>query len=62
MLFLRLENGNLEKNILSKVKSQCHVDYKHIFESKIVRVLSEKNVFKLDTAFAILKSVAQFSV
>jgi hypothetical protein len=48
-----------KKNALSKIKSQCHVDFKHIFESKIVQVLSEKNVFKLD---AILKSSSYFSV
>jgi hypothetical protein len=35
------------------------VDSKNIFESKIVQVLYEKNVFKID---AILKSSAYFSV
>jgi hypothetical protein len=58
MRFLQHENANLEKNVIIKVKSQCHVDYKHTFESKMVRVLSEKNIFKLDGAFAILKSAA----
>jgi hypothetical protein len=62
MRYLRLENGNLIKNALSKIKSQCHVDSKHVFESKIVRVLSEKNVFKLDAEIGIFKSVARFSV
>jgi hypothetical protein len=50
MRFLQLENGNLIKNALSKIKSLCHADSKHIFESNIVRVLS------------ILKSSAYFSV
>jgi hypothetical protein len=50
----RHENGNFKKNVLSKIESQCHADSKDIFGSKIVQVLSEKNVFKLDAAFAIL--------
>jgi hypothetical protein len=54
MRYLRLENGNLIKNALSKIESQCHVDSKHVFVLKIVRVLSEKNIFKLDAKFEIL--------
>jgi hypothetical protein len=56
MRFLRHENENLKKNVLSKVESQCHVDYQNIFYSKIVRVLSSETLFKLDAALAILKS------
>jgi hypothetical protein len=60
--FLLHENDNLKKKALSKIESQCHVDSKHIFGSKIVHVLSEKNIFKLDAAFAIFLSAARFSV
>jgi hypothetical protein len=56
---LRLENSNLKKNALIKIESFCYADSKHIFILKIVRVLSKKNVLKLD---AILKSSAYFSV
>jgi hypothetical protein len=61
MRYLRLENGNFIKNALSKIKSQCLDDSKHVFELKIVQVLFEKNVFKLDVKFEI-KSAARFSV
>jgi hypothetical protein len=61
MHYLQHENGNLKKKASSKIKSQCQVDSKHVFKSKIVQVLSEKNVFKLDAALAILKSAAHFS-
>jgi hypothetical protein len=60
--YLRHENGNLKKNALSKIESQCHAHSKHSFGSKIVQVLSEKNVFKLDAGFAIFMSAARFSV
>jgi hypothetical protein len=36
MGYLCHENGNLKKNTLSKIESQCHADSKHIFVSKIV--------------------------
>jgi hypothetical protein len=49
----------IKKKPLSKIKSQCQVESKNIFESKIVQVPPEKNLFKLD---AILKSSAYFSV
>jgi hypothetical protein len=49
--YLGLKNGDLKKNTLSKIESHCQVDSKHIFESKIGRVLFEKKVFKVDTAF-----------
>jgi hypothetical protein len=62
MRCLRLENGNLIKNTWSKIESQWHVDFKHIFELNIVQVLSKKNVFKLDAEFEIFKSAARFSV
>jgi uncharacterized membrane protein len=58
MRFLLHENGNLQKNVLSKVESQCNADYKRIFELKIVQVLSEKNVFKLYAAFTRRRSRA----
>jgi hypothetical protein len=41
MRFLQHENGNLKKNALNKIKILCHL---HIFESNIVRVLSETNL------------------
>jgi hypothetical protein len=53
MRCLRHENGNLKKNALSKIESLCNADSKHIFEMNIVRVLSEKNIFKLDAEFEI---------
>jgi hypothetical protein len=40
---------------LSKFESLCHADSKHIFILKIARVLSEKNIFKLDAAFQFLR-------
>jgi hypothetical protein len=49
--YLQLENGNLNKNALCQIESQCHADSKHIFESKIVQVVSEKNKFKVGAAF-----------
>jgi hypothetical protein len=55
--YLRLENGNLAKNALSKIESHCQADSKHIFESKIGQVLFEKNVFKLDAVFPFFKFV-----
>jgi hypothetical protein len=46
-----------------QVKSKANAMLsKHNFESKMIQVLSEKNIFKLDAAFAILKSAARFSV
>jgi hypothetical protein len=60
--YLRHENGNLKKNAFGKIESLCHADSKHIFGSKIIQLLSEKNVFKLDAAFAIFMSAARFSV
>jgi hypothetical protein len=59
--YLWLKKSNFNKNALSKIESQCNADSKHIFESKIAQVLLEKNIFKHDTAFAILKSAAHFS-
>jgi hypothetical protein len=57
--YIRPKNGNLKKNDLSKIESFCYADSKPIFILKIVQVLYEKNVFKLD---AILISSAYFSV
>jgi hypothetical protein len=48
---LQLENGNLTKNVLSKIKSLCHDDSKQVFRLNIVQVLSEKNKFKVFAAF-----------
>jgi hypothetical protein len=62
MALFMTQKRQLQQKALIKIKSQCHADSKHIFESKIVQVLSEKNVFKLDAAFVILKSVAHFSI
>jgi hypothetical protein len=59
MRYLWHENGNLKKNALSKIESRLNADSKHIFILKIVQVLSEEDVYKLD---AILKSSAYFSV
>jgi hypothetical protein len=44
------------KNALSKIESLCYADSKHIFGSKIVQVLSEKNVFKVDVKQTIKQS------
>jgi hypothetical protein len=35
-LGLRLENGNLTKNVLREIDSKCNADSKHIFVLKIV--------------------------
>jgi hypothetical protein len=61
MLLIDLKTA-IKKNALIKIESQCHADSKHIFRSKIVQVLSEKNVFKLDAAFAIFMFTARFLV
>jgi hypothetical protein len=60
MRYFLLENGDLKKNVLSKIESQCHVDSEHVFGLKIVQVLSGKSVFKLDAAFKSFKSTAHF--
>jgi hypothetical protein len=60
MRYLWLENGDFNKNALSKIESLCHVFSKDIFKSKIVQVLSEKNIFKFDAAFTIFPSILFF--
>jgi hypothetical protein len=52
MLELRLKNGNFNKNALSKIESQCHVDFKDVFGSKIVQVLSGPGTPLLPAAVA----------
>jgi hypothetical protein len=59
---LRHENGNLKKNAFVKFKAAAMLILSIFLDQKIVQVLSEKNVFKLNEAYAILKSAARFSV